>query len=314
MKLDTVVLGFDIGGTRVRAAVARGIDILASRSSLWPPGLSPEDEVKFVANLALDLMEETHLRASVKAAGISLAAIVNEDGVVIDWPNRLSWRGLQFRSMIEERIGLPTLIEDDGNAAALAEWAFGAGRGYHHGMVVMIGTGIGAGLILNDRLFRGSKGWAGELGHVTVEPDGPECPCGKRGCLQLLAGGRALDKLAVKRGLGGTNDLVIAANVGEHWAQEALKASGRWIGLALGSVVNLLDLEAIIVGGGLSRLGPPWWTTIEETLRREIFNSAHRGIVLSKALLPEECGLLGAITLACQMSGCAEASAREYGQ
>jgi glucokinase len=303
MRPDSVVAGFDIGGTQIRVGLACGTDVLASRSSVWPPGLLPEDEVRFVARLALDLIEENQLQGYVKVAGVSLAAIVDEGGVVVDWPNHPSWRGLSIRSLLEEEIKLPTVIEDDANAAAVAEWTLGAGRGFSNCMVVMIGTGIGAGLILNDHLFRGSKGWAGELGHVTMEPDGGTCPCGKRGCLQLLASGRALDKLAIERGLGGASDLAIAAHRGEPWALESLAASGRWIGTALASVVNLLDLEAIIIGGGLSILGSPWWSTIENTLRREVFNSVHRSVILRKAALPNESGLIGAITLALQMSG-----------
>jgi len=277
--------------------------VLASYDEKWPNGLSPEDEVKFVADLALGLIEETRLPEPAKAAGVSLAALVNKEGVVIDWPNRPSWRGLSFRALLEQRIGLPVIIEDDCNAAAIAEWTLGAGRGYRNGLVAMIGTGIGAGLILDGRLFRGSNGWAGELGHITVEPNGDPCPCGKRGCLQLLAAGRALDNLAIRRGLGGASDLVTAAGRGETWARDSLEASGRWIGLALGSVINLLDLEAIIIGGGLSRLGSLWWTTIEKTLRSQVLNSSHRSIALHKAVLPGTAGLLGAITLAGQGAG-----------
>ncbi len=296
----TVVAGLDIGGTQVRAALARGRQIVASQATTWPSGCSAVEEVHFIADLVLGLARETGL-AEVRAVGVSLAALMNPDGVVVEWPNRPSWRGLAVRPLLEARLGLPIAIEDDANAAALAEWAFGAGQGFRHVLVMMVGTGVGAGLILDGRLFRGRHGWAGELGHQVMLPDGPPCPCGLRGCLQVLASGRALERAAVERGLADGPALVAAAGRGEAWAGEVLAASGRWIGLAAANAVNLLDLEAVVIGGGLSGLGPPWWPAIEAALRANMLNPAHRDVVLRRAALPDTAGVLGAVGLALEL-------------
>lgn len=301
MIYSTPILGLDIGGTNVRAALIRGSEITAIRAATWPANLSPEEEVGFVADQALALAGEAKLKA--RAAGVSLAALLSRKGIVADWPNRPNWRGLAFRSLLEARLGMPTVIEDDANAAALAEWAYGSGRGYRQLLVMMVGTGVGAGLILDGRLFRGGHGWAGELGHVTVLSDGPLCPCGKRGCLQSLASGRALERVAADRGLGGASAVTAAAELGEAWAQKALADCGHLLGLAAANAVNLLDLEAVVVGGGLSALGQTWWTVLEKALRANLINRDHREVALLRAKLPDTAGLIGAALLARETTG-----------
>lgn len=301
MNTDVPLLGLDIGGTYVRSAVGLGPRIIATQAASWPYGLSPTEELNFIAELALDLIDKTGINEPVQGAGVSLAALLDEEGRVADWPNRPQWRQLDFRSLLESRLTMPIVVEDDANATALAECKYGAGRGYRHLLVMVVGTGTGAGLILDGFLYRGAHGWAGEFGHVSVLPDGPACPCGNRGCLQMMASGRALERIADHGGLGGVEALTIAAKEGETWAAEALSSCGRWLGFAAANVVNLLDLEAVIVGGGLSALGSPFWSTLSETLQAGLLNPAHREVALHKAALADKAGVLGAIILAQQL-------------
>ncbi|HEX8720252.1 MAG TPA: ROK family protein [Pyrinomonadaceae bacterium] len=296
MSTEPLVVGLDVGGTQVRAALARGGRVLAGRAERWPAGLSAAGELDFVADVALGLVGEAG--AGVAAAGVSLAALLDAEGRVVQWPNRPEWRGLAFREQLSARLAAPVVVEDDANAAALAEAAFGAGRGCRHLLVLMVGTGVGAGLVLDGRLFRGRRGWAGEIGHVTVLPGGPECPCGKRGCLQVLSAGRALERVAAEHGLTHPSQLAEAAAGGELWASEALSASGRWLGFALAGAVNLLDLELIVVGGGLSGLGDPWWGSMEEALRENTLNAEARQVRAVRAELPDTAGVLGGVALA----------------
>jgi glucokinase len=304
MEIDPTLLALDIGGTQVRAALVRGGKILAHRTTTWPSGLSSTEEVSLVADFSVSLLNQKDdaQAGPVAAVGVALAALTNAAGDVVSWPNRPAWSGLPFQALLQARLGLPVVVEDDANAAALAEWAFGAGHSYQHLLVMMVGTGVGAGLILNGTLFRGRHGWAGELGHLIVDAEGPACPCGNRGCLQMLASGRALERLAAERGLPGAVAVTSAAEQGEAWALEALTTSGRWLGLAAANVVNLLDLEAVIIGGGLSGLGPPWWSTLDETLYAHLLNVNHRTVALHRAVLPDTAGLLGAAYLAGQMA------------
>jgi glucokinase len=298
MSTEPLLVGLDIGGTQVRAALARGGRVLTSRATHWPAGLSAAGELDFVAGVALGLLEETEPGADIDAVGVSLAALLDADGRVVQWPNRPEWRGLAFRELLSSRLAAPVVVEDDANAAALAEAAFGAGRGRRHLLVLMVGTGVGAGLVLDGRLFRGRRGWAGEIGHVTVLPEGPACPCGKRGCLQVLSSGRALERVAAAHGLTHASQLAEAAARGERWASEALAASGRWLGFALAGAVNLLDLELIVVGGGLSGLGDPWLSSMEESLRENTLNADARRVEMVRAELPDTAGVLGGVALA----------------
>jgi glucokinase len=291
-----LVLGLDIGGTRVRAALAHGEAVLRSVDLAWPPGLAPREELDLVVEVALTLLRQGG--HPVRAAGVALAALTDRQGTVIEWPNRPGWKGLAFRAVLEERLQVPTVVEDDANAAALAEWTLGRGRGFRHGLVVMVGTGVGAGLILDGRLHRGHHGWAGELGHMAVHPDGPACGCGRRGCVQALASGRALDGVARAHGAGTGADLERFAGEGRDWARQALADAAAWLGRGVANVVNLLDLEAVIVGGGVSALGASWWDPFETMLRSQLLNGGARSLAVMRAELPETAGLLGALGLA----------------
>jgi glucokinase len=298
---ETIVLGLDIGGTHVRAALAYGRQIIASRGDKWPTGLSPDEELDFVADLALGLAGKER----VSAAGVAMAALLDKDGNVVEWPNRTSWRGVPFRRSLAQRLNLPLVVEDDCNAAALAEFTFGAARGYRDVLVMMVGTGVGAGLILDGALFRGRQGWAGELGHMVMQADGPLCDCGHRGCLQMLASGRALERVAAQRGLKNAVEVSAAAERHESWAEEVLVQNGRWLGLAAANTVNMLDLEAVIVGGGLCRLGEPWWSGIEETLQTNLLAPLRRNVVVRRAELSDTAAVLGAISLTWHLSATA---------
>ncbi|MFZ6027907.1 MAG: ROK family protein [Chloroflexota bacterium] len=297
---DSFVLGLDVGGTQVRVALARGGQMLAHRAAAWPSGLSPAGDAAFIAEMALSLAADAGVNGAFRAAGVSLAARVDRDGTVVQWPNRPTWRGLAIRSLLEARLGVPVAIEDDANAAAMAEWSLGAGRGYRHLLVVTVGTGIGAGLILNGQLFRGQHGWAGEFGHTVVQPGGPVCACGRGGCLQAVASGRTLDQVAAARQLSGARAVTEAAGRDEPWAREALSACGRWLGLGIANAVNLLDLEAAVIGGGLSVLEAPWWPAVEEALNANLLDAQHHRVALHRAAFQDTAGVLGAISLAGQ--------------
>lgn len=302
MSSEPLLVGLDVGGTQVRVAVARGARIIATRSRRWPAGLSAANELDFVADTGLELLEEIERGARIDVVGVSLAALLDAEGYVVQWPNRPDWHGLAFRELLSARLAAPVVFEDDANAAAFAEATFGAGRGCRQLLVLMAGTGIGAGLVLEGRLFRGRNGWAGEIGHVTVLPEGPACPCGKRGCLQVLSSGRALERVAAQHGLTNASQLAEAAARNERWAFEALSSSGRWLGFALAGAVNLLDLELIVVGGGLSGLGDPWWSSIEQALRENTLNGKARQVRVVRAELPDTAGVLGAVALAREFS------------
>jgi glucokinase len=284
------VLALDVGGTHVRCGLVRHGRVVERRSAAWPAPRSAAEELAFVAALARDLAPHA------EAAGVSLAALTDEAGVVVEWPNRPHWRGAAVRRRLEDALEAPVVIEDDANAAALGEWASGAGRGHRHGLFVVAGTGIGAGLVLEGRLYRGARGFAGELGHTCVEADGPPCRCGRRGCLQALASGGALDRIAAERGLAGAAALAAAACAGDAAAALAIRSAAVVLGRAVANVVVLLDLEVVVVGGGSSHSGELWWAALREAFASRL--PARTTAVLSPAVLGDDACLLGAAHLA----------------
>lgn len=296
---ETIVLGFDIGGTRVRAALVQGAHLLFSQAVTWPAAGSPEDDVRFIADLARQVLAQAAVAPGViTRAGVALAALTDLSGTVVQWPNRPSWAGLPFGTLLATQLNMAVAVGDDANAATLAEWRYGNGQGARQMLLIMAGTGIGAGLILDQRLFLGRNGWAGELGHTIVDPHGVTCPCGRRGCLQALAAGRRLEQIAAAHSLSSVAELLAAARQGVAWAQSALADSGRWVGLAAANMANVLDLEVVVIGGGLTVLGADWWEPLEAAFQANVLNQSYRSVALRPARLPETAGLLGAALFA----------------
>jgi glucokinase len=188
------------------------------------------------------------------------------DGVLRFAPN-LVWRDLPIASRIRRALGLPCQVDNDANTAAYAEYRFGAGRGYRHVLLVTVGTGIGGGIVSDGRLFRGANGFAAEIGHIIVEPGGPLCGCGNRGCWEQLASGRAIDRMgrAAASADGGSTLLRLAggdleqvsgrhvteaARQGDEVALRIFAEAGRRLGEGIAGLVNVLDPQVVVVGGG----------------------------------------------------------------
>jgi glucokinase len=199
---------------------------------------------------------------------------------------------------MQERFGLPVAIDNDANAAAIAEWAIGAGRGTRHMIMLTLGTGIGGGLILDGRPYRGSVGAAAELGHIVIEHDGPPCQgvCTGRGHLESLASGTAAGKAA--RELFGpsanAHDLVREAQAGNEPAAAALREIGRKLGSGIGSLVNIFNPELIVIGGGFAAAGDLVLDPAREVMRREALEPARDLVRIVPAVLGPEAGLVGA--------------------
>ncbi|MGH7759170.1 MAG: ROK family protein, partial [Candidatus Dormibacteria bacterium] len=186
------------------------------------------------------------------------------------------------------------LVEHDANLGALAEHRRGRGRGSSDFAYITVSTGIGAGLILRGQLYRGHRGSAGEFGHMVVEPDGPSCNCGNRGCLEAVASGTAIARDA---GAPSAAAASRRAAAGDPRAQQVLRRAARHLGLALGGLINLLNPEVVAVGGGVVAASPQFWESIVEAVPEASFPSSRASCSLVQAALDEDQGLLGAIEL-----------------
>ena len=283
-----LVIGLDVGGTKILSGlVDRDGNVLAERE-VPSPGASEEDVLA-----ALDEAVEALLDDRVAAIGYGIPANLERGtGRVLNAMN-LPLDDVELVARARTRFGLPAGIENDGSAATLAEWRRGAGRGANDLVMLTLGTGVGGGVIVDGRLFRG---WA-ELGHVVVQEDGAECTCGGRGHLEVLASGHAGDRAA--RALYGpdadAHALIAHAKGGDDAAREALARIGRSLGAAIGSLVNIFDPELTVVGGGFgAAAGDLVLEPAREVARREAVSPADRTLRIVPAELGSEAGLVGA--------------------
>lgn len=297
------VLGFDIGGTNIRGALldSNGAVIATNRCSR---PFSPEDMLDAVAELAAEL--ETKSDGTFDALGLGCAGCVDNDGVVLTSPNIPSLVHFPLKSELEARFGVPVVAENDATTATWAEARTGAGEGYKDILFVAFGTGIGGGFVIDGELRRGSHGLAGEIGHMIIDPTGPACVCGRHGCWEQMASGGALGRLArdaaakgraptIVAEAGGTVDDIQGEHVakllakGDPVARALLVDLAHQIAIGLNNLVNVLDPEVIVIGGGLSDIGDQFFDAVRrgfdevmvDRLRRPelpILGASHGGL------------------------------------
>ena len=283
-----VVIGLDVGGTKIRSGlVDREGNVLAERE-VPSPGSSEREILA-----ALDEAVEGLLSDRVAAIGYGIPANIERGTARILWATNLPLTDVDLRSRSLERFGLPVGIENDASAAALAEWKLGAGLGRANLVMLTLGTGVGGGIVVDGRLFRG---WA-EIGHFVVQQGGRECTCGGHGHLEVLASGSAADLAA--RALYGegadAHTLVGRAQEGDEPARDALARIGATLGAAIGSLVNVFAPELVVVGGGFgAAAGPLVLDPARESALRESIYPANELLEIVPAELGQEAGLVGA--------------------
>ncbi|VAW04826.1 hypothetical protein MNBD_ACTINO01-753 [hydrothermal vent metagenome] len=250
------------------------------------PDTTPAEVVEKVAQLVDEVIKDAGIeRADLLGVGLGLAGFIDSNAGVCRYSPFFGWRDVNLASPLTSALGLDVYLENDVNSLTIAEQWFGHGRSYEHFVVVTVGRGIGVGFVLNGRFYAGHEGGVGELGHVTVVPDGPICSCGRRGCLEVMASDRALiqaaresiadGKLAVLTESGDitVEALVAAADGGADTARSLIAESGRWLGIGLATIVNLLNPELIIVAGEGVEAGDLRLDPMREALREGRFDS-----------------------------------------
>ncbi len=299
-------IGVDVGGTKILAAV------VSRDGSVGKPLERRTDVSSEEAHLAMldDVVEE--LRAGddrVAALGFGLPSRIDQRrGRAVASVN-IPLTDVDFRDRMRERHGLPVEIDNDANAAAIAEWLVGAARGARDMVMLTLGTGVGGGLILDGRPFRGATGSGAELGHIVLELDGPPCRCGGRGHLESFAAGPAADDLAAKLyGPGsGARELVRRANAGEERAVEALARIGRYLGAGLATFVNVFEPELIVIGGGFGEAaGDFLLRPALGVLEQDGLPPGRDTVRIVRARLGTAAGVIGAAMLAFEALGAGE--------
>lgn len=307
-------IGVDIGGTKVAAGVVDENGAILERVLEATPSHSPQA----VEDAIVRVVNNLRGRHQVESVGIGAAGWVDNAQAVVAFSPHLAWRAEPLKARLAERIELPLIVDNDANAAAWAEYRFGAGRGSSVMVCITLGTGIGGGLVVNGRLFRGSYGMAGEWGHMTSVPDGHRCECGNRGCWEQYASGNALVREA--RELAQSNSPVAhrllelvggdvnqitgpgvtaAALQGEPIAIELLADVGQWLGRGIANLAAALDPDLVVIGGGVSAAGglilQPAQLAFDRTLTGRGYRPQAR---LALAHFRNDAGLIGAADLA----------------
>jgi glucokinase len=253
-----------------------------------------------------DLRVEAVTRNSeVIAIGVGVPGLVGSSGLIHSSVNMRPLDGFNLAAFLGEQTKIPAVSANDANLIALGEQLYGAGRGKSSFIVITIGTGLGSGLILEGKLWKGAGGFASEFGHVTLDPDGEFCPCGNRGCLERYVSAEALARsMAVfspdieRCSPYGAEEVALLARSGNAAAQNAFEQMGRWLGIALASLSNTLNLEAVIIGGGVSASLDLFESALRIELVRRCFPEIYAGLEIRKVELGDDAGLLGAAALA----------------
>ena len=290
-----LVIGVDLGGTKIAAgAVDRGGAITTRRER--PTPTSSQQELLSVLD---GVVEQVSAEVGgVHALGFGIPSTIDQRSGRAVSSVHIPLAELDFRARMEERFGLPVAIDNDGNAAAIAEWQLGAGAGTRDMIMLTLGTGIGGGLILDGKPYRGPVGAGAELGHMVLKYDGPTCvgDCPGRGHFEALVSGTAAD--AVARSVLGPDatghDLVRRASDGDARAREALDGLGRILGAGIASLVNVFNPELIVLGGGFGKAGEPLFAPAREVVAREALSPGRELVRIVPAELGAEAGLVGA--------------------
>lgn len=292
-RATTRVIGVDVGGTKVAAGVVAHEGSIEARLEQHTE-VASEDAL--LAQLDA-LVEELRRDADVAALGFGLPSRIDQrHGRAVASVN-VPLMDVNFRDRMRERHGLPIAIDNDANAAAIAEWHAGAARGADHVVMLTLGTGVGGGLILGGKPYRGATGSGAELGHIVVELDGRPCRCGGRGHLESFATGLAADELARDRiGPGSSaHDLVRRAHAGEPEALELLAGIGRYLGAAIASFVNALEPELVVIGGGFGEAaGEFLLPSAREVIAQDALPPGRDSLRIVAAQLGGDAGVIGA--------------------
>ncbi len=302
-------LGIDIGGTQLRAALVGDDGTVLSRDRRPTPADDPGSLVPTLVELIGEIWERT---GTSEPVAIGIAGLVTADGTVRYGPN-IGIRDLPLARILRDELQAEVLVANDASVAALGEQRAGAGAAHRDLVLVTLGTGVGGGVVIGGRLLTGATGFGGELGHVIVAEGGRPCPCGNRGCVEAYASGSAIGALARDRLVDPTtvtrlrdvdhvtgSDVTNAAGEGDTVSMEVLEEAGRWLGVALASMVNVLDPDLILLGGGAAAAAAPWMLEPARTAMAErLVGSAFRTAPpVELAALGDDAGVVGAGLLA----------------
>ncbi len=308
-----LILALDLGGTQFRLALANDKGELLKRYAAPVKPDDPEQTIEVIKGAISDSLSGIN-RSTVKGMGVAIAGLVTQDtGVLLTSPNLMAWYNTPVKAILEQELQLPVSVGNDATLAALGEYKFGAGKGCRDLVYITVSTGIGGGVITGGKLLLGTCGFAAEVGHMTIDINGPRCNCGNIGCLETLASGTAIARFAAEGLSRGEKSSIAelvagdytkitaeivekAAKSGDTMAKAIMDMAGTNLGVGVVNLVHIFNPELVVIGGGVSKAGD----LIFEPVRRVVAKRVMRDISvrITASALGDNPGLLGAVALA----------------
>ena len=303
------IVSIDIGGTRLRAAAYKQDQFQPISQKRVETKAKEPNAFGRLINLLEDIWPKNE---NVDAIGVSSPGPVDpHTGVIMVTPNIKEWRDFPITAKLTDHFGIPAYLDNDANLAGLAEWKFGAGQGHHNVLYLTVSTGVGGGVIINDQLLQGHHGLAAELGHTTIQADGPLCGCGQPGHLESFSSGTGIERFVAEQLKAGRESLLQpdkknsahaiseAARQGDALSIEAYQSAGKYLGIGVANFLHAFDPSIVIFGGGVSQSGPLLFDSFHVSLKERVIHSRYlEGLVITRAELGDDSGLLGARALA----------------
>jgi len=300
------IIAADLGGTNLRAASIGADGTILHQTKIRTPRTDQPDDIVRAFIEAMHECGERTVAIGGRVGALSVAVpgtIDARTGTVLKAPNVPSLQGFALGAAMEQASGLPVILANDADAAAMGEVWQGAARGRDDVIMLTLGTGVGGGVVMGGELWRGAHSAAGELGHITLEAYGEPCPCGGRGCLEVYASATAIVRMAREAGIAGaatlnSRDVYDKAKAGDLAALEVFRRMGSYLGIGIASLVNVLDPELVVIGGGVAA----GWDAFIEHIKREVqaraFSAVGKNVEVVPASCGDDAGILGAAYLA----------------
>ncbi|NQT23329.1 MAG: ROK family protein [Candidatus Omnitrophica bacterium] len=315
-------IGIDIGATNTKFGLVDGKGRIKSKKVIRTSCYNGAAQfVSIAKDIVYLFIKEKKLKKN-QLCGIGIGApgaIDSNKGIVHYLTNLKGWKGIHLRKMIESKLGIRAYLDNDANVMAIGEFSFGAGRGSKNMIGVTLGSGVGGGLVLDGRVYRGTNMAGGEIGHVPVNVEGPKCACGGSGCLEAYVGSPYIVKKTLKliKGKktaimklikGKTSRLTPkiiykAALKGDPIAKRILRETGIYLGVGLTGIINLLNPDAVVIGGGVANAGRFIFDAVKETVKKRAMHLPAKTVKILKAELGEDAGVVGAMALVKERQG-----------
>ncbi len=310
------VVGADMGATHLGLVVADfAARVIKEIETPFTIEQGPQSGLQMVDTQMRELLSQADLRLEdILAVGVGVPGPINTDaGAVTAPPIMPGWDNFPIRTHLQDLWHCPVSLNNDAELGALGEWAYGAGRGERHLAYIKVGTGVGAGLLFDGRIYAGATGSAGEIGHITIIDGGPRCSCGNNGCLEALAGGSAIARRAIEAVKSGrrthlssidpldsitARDVAAAARLGDLVSQQIVSEAGKYLGIAVAGLVNLFNPNVVVVGGGVSQMGDLLLEPIRQAIRDRSLRSAAQAVRVTSAVLGRRSSSMGAVVQA----------------